>query len=78
MTEPKLIKAHVDRLDLSEQVLARWEQMMELGATPAENLRLIESEIGILRRLLTDDPHRVADLIKRYEAVARRLRNAFH
>lgn len=69
--------AKLDRIDMSEQVLNGWPVMLSLGATPAENLRLIENEIEALR-LLTDQPERRAALIGRYEGLAAELRQGIN
>jgi hypothetical protein len=68
-----IAKASNDRLDLSERVLAGWEGMVAMGATPTENLRLIENELAILQNM-SDEPERRARLIERYEALADGLR----
>lgn len=68
-----IIKANADRLDLSERVVAGWEGMVAAGASPVENLRLIENEIAILQKM-TDEPERRAVLIKRYSLLANGLR----
>jgi hypothetical protein len=69
-----MTKTLEDRLDLSQQVLAGWSEMVELGATPVENLRLIENEIAVLGQHLEEDPERVRELMERWLSLAERLR----
>jgi hypothetical protein len=74
MIKPRLPNgAKLDRIDMSEQVLNGWPVMLRLGATPAENLRLIENEIEALQAL-TDQPERRAGLIERYKDLGAGLR----
>ena len=77
MIKPRPNGAKLDRIDMSEQVLNRWPVMLSLGATPAENLRLIENEIDALQAL-TEQHERRAVLIGRYEAQAAELRRGIN
>lgn len=67
-------KAGIDRLDLAEAVLAQWESIEALGATAAENLRLVEAEVRNLAHYRQEDPERVDDLMQRFKVLAERLR----
>lgn len=71
-------KANVDRLALSEQVIATWEAIGGPGGTPIDGLRLISAELAILEKLQAGDDPRAAALIERYQAVAARLRTAIN
>ena len=72
------VKATTDRLDLSDRVLKSWAAMVKLGQTPAENLRLVEAELEILKRYRVEDPQRVDELIKGFEGLADHLRRSLN
>jgi len=68
MPRPKLTKANIDRLDLSERLAEEWENLTGVADAVSENLRLIENEIKILGDLRSADPDRVDALIAKYSA----------
>lgn len=73
LTSITVTPAGIDRLELSEHVIERWEDMLALGALSSENLRLAENEIAILAGYRGENPARVDDLVKRYQAIADQL-----
>lgn len=68
-----IIPAKVDRLDLAEQVLVSWEQMLAAGVLTIENLSLATSEVANLQAYRSQDLDRADDLIRRFQAIATAL-----
>lgn len=62
-----------DRLGLAEEVLVIWEQMLLAGSLTVENLALATNEVKILEAHRLQDPQRVDDLIRRFQAIASSL-----
>lgn len=56
------------RLELSEAVIAGWEQMGRPGGSVRDNMRMIGEELAELRKVLALDP----SLQKRVDAVGER------
>ena len=65
-----MIKAKIDRLEMSEQVLQSWEKMLEAGVLTVENLSLARNEVSNLQAYRHQDPEWVDDLVRRYTAIA--------
>jgi hypothetical protein len=64
-----LKKAEIDRLDLFDVLLDHFEEVNALGATPIENLRLIDNELIFLAQVREDDVERINRLMERALAV---------
>src|SRR5690349_15356340 len=63
-----------NRLVFSERLLNGWEEIYRGASPPLMALRLVESEIQVLRSMRAQDPELVHGLLDRYERVAARLR----
>lgn len=65
----------------ARRVIVGWEAMGVPIGRPEDTLRIIGQEIEILRQIIAEHPGKsitVGELVKRYEAVAARVRARSH